>query len=399
MVNISLDRQSGLQDRKINQISFILATLLLYIALFTYYGFATDGLTDVLTSDEVRGSQKYLNWMSWYGVMANATISIISLLGMVQCIITFITTLVYYASPPYWDYVASLKENQSTLASGNIEGFSAASGLDAIVDAINSMNINIRKYSDASTEFDSNMNIDEYTTGWEYMMKKGPVILIAILFLNMGWKGVLQKMIAVTVDAITVYAEALPYQKVVDFAEWKAAQESGYEFTLGLSGSEEGKIKEKLAREIFGKVQSTLRYTAKEDIEKIGGNIEAMVANIETKFRIPKHMQSAGTQYAENGTALPETKRPEIWPQLSIRVGVASTTAAKSVNDAVYIKFSDIVAGAGTSHRNKAADEAKKQHVVLAMSFREYTDGKVFMGNKTWKLDKTHMSEMPGSAN
>lgn len=392
MIEISLQRQSGLQDRRANQVVFLLALACILGMLTIHYGFATtDGITDILTSNEVKGSQKYLGWMSWYGVLSSAIISIVSLMGLVQCIITFIATLAYYASPSYWDYVDALKQgNGSGLAAGNVEGLNLSSGFDAVIDALNSMNFNLKRYSDASTEYESNLNIDEYTTGWEYMMKKGPVLLIAVLFLNMGWKGTLQKILAATVDALTVYAEALPYQRMIDFAQWKAQQETGYVFTLGMSGTEEGMIKQRVAKDIFNKVQNVMRYTSKEDVAKLGSNVESYVASIEDKFQIPQHL--VGTDDGNGGTISKAGDggakyAPVIWPALSIEVLVASNTASQKVNSGVYIPFSGLASGCSASTPAQKADSfAMKQYIAVSMSFKEYTGEELFKENKSWTL-------------
>lgn len=362
--------------------SFMLMISLLVALGATQSAFADrDGLTGILVSSELAGSVKYLKYMEWYGVLTNAAISVVCLICLGQCVLTFLCTIGYYTAPNYWDMVDAIKQNGGSGGGGggmmggqggmNGGGMSAgiSSGFDSIVDAVNSMNINLKRYSDCSAQYQANINIDEYSTGWEYLVAKGPIMICMILFLNMGWKGTLQHMIAATVDAMTVYAESMPYHKMVEWAEWKAAQETGYEFVLGLSGTEEGKIKERLARQMFSKVMSIGRFKSPEDIQALGTAIEASIANIEEKFVLPEHLRNYESVAGGRGEALASM----IWPQLSFSIGLSTSTEASGVNQGVYFKVSDFKGKIDSS-----VNDYEKYYVIVALRYTEHTNQGVF---------------------
>lgn len=377
-------RYRELHDDSLWVVPYLIALTLVVIfssssLLIAVAGDADRGLSSILNSDMVRGSSKYLQYMTWYGTFTNMAISFICIICLGQCILTFLATIGYYTAPNYWDMVDSIKTSGSTGGSamgignsgggrGAGGGFANTSGIDSLVDALNSMNINLKRYSDCSTQYESNLNINEYTTGWEYMVVKGPITLCMILFLNMGWKGTLQRMIAAVVDALTVYAEALPYEKMIQWAEFKAAQETGYTFTLGMAGDPEGKVKEALARKIFSNVQSLAHLTDEDAIQKLGTACENVVTSIEDKFVIPEHL---GGNNAANADELKKT----IWTQLSFAVRLTTTTQTQDVIQGVYIKVNELSPPGEHSVKTELYDT---YYVVVALKYTEHAEQGVF---------------------
>lgn len=376
--------------RKENQTFFqlLLASIMAFVALssqssltFLAAGSSERSFTAILNSPSMRANTKYTKYMEWYGAIVSFSFTIVCIIGLGQLMLLFICTLVYYSNTAYWDTVDSLKQQGMGGAGGHrggggdqgMAGMAQSVGVDTIIDAFNRNMINVKRYSDCSVDNRANLNISEDSTLMEWLMRRGPVLIIAMLVMNMGWKGTLQQIASSTIDAMTVFFEALPYEKMVSYAEYKATQETGYTFTLGMSGSEEGLVKERLARDVFAKVQSVARITDRAEIMALGSKCEGLVADIESKFKTPPHLAGQG---ASEGSIAPDDIKAAMWGSIKFDVRLATTQATKDVNQGVYTKISNL--GKKSTLSPLSDSEYEKYYVIISFRYSEKPDEGVF---------------------
>ncbi len=358
------------------------------------------GLTGLMDSQAMRANSKYLDMMSWYGQLVSFAVTIICVVGLGQVTMMFFCTCVYYSNTHYWDTVDALKQGGNSggfsMGQGNGGGgggLAGSFGFDTIIDSFNKNMINIKRYSDCSTEHRANMNISEASTLMEWLIQKGPILLIVLLVLNMGWRGTLQNIFAITIDAGTVFFEALPYDNVVKWAEYKAAQETGYKFTLGMSGSEEGKAKEQLARQIFIKTQSIARLTKAEDIQALGAKCEGAVVAASKQFRVPPHLAQQGMA---QGVIADESIQDAMWRNLKFSVQLSTTEIPQDVNQGIYIKLTNLAQRATTSSVTQSQYDG--YYVVVAMRYADRPDEGIYTDSYTAKTKTDGVKQITPSA-
>ena len=391
-----MDLQMRLRNKHISDYSFlVLFTSLILLTMIAinsehivYWasGLSSErGLTGLMDSPAMRANQKYLNSMTWYGTLVSFSITIICLVGLGQVTLMVFCTIVYFSNTHYWDSVDALKQGSGGGGNmgmgmgmgkggqGQMGGMTGSFGIDTLIDSFNKNMINIKRYSDCSTEFRANMNISEQSTLMEWGLQKGPILLITLLVLNMGWRGVLGQIFSHTIDAGTVFFESLPYDRIVKWAEFQAAQETGYQFTLGISGTDEGKSKEMLARQIFIKVQSVARLTKAEDIRELGSKCEGFVVDTSSKFKTPQYL-ATNNNAVDSQASVPIQN--EMWKNISYSVRISNTDKPQDVNQGVYVKLSEFAKhNQNTSMTQKEYEAA---YIVVAFRFKDRPDEGIF---------------------
>ena len=99
-------RYRELHDDSLWVVPYLIALTLVVIfssssLLIAVAGDADRGLSSILNSDMVRGSSKYLQYMTWYGTFTNMAISFICIICLGQYINTP-SDYSYYTAPNYW---------------------------------------------------------------------------------------------------------------------------------------------------------------------------------------------------------------------------------------------------------------------------------------------------------
>lgn len=339
-------------------------------------------LTEVMVSDGMRASTKYLNYLNFYGTITSSAIAVVCVVGMAQVLITFMFTMVYYSDKAKWDTVDDLKNSGGSSIGNNeggLQGMVSSVGLDNVIDAFYRCHFNVKRYSACAVDTNSNVNVSDMT-GMDYIIQQGPGILFTLLVLNMGWRGTLQMMTSKMIDAFTVGVESLNWDGLVEWAEYKASVETGYTFTLGLSDTEEGKKKEAIARAIFSKVQGVARLTDDAAIQKLGENCENFVVNMEKKFVFTEQYKYLDASKSTNSPLSPTSDTAiinAIWTNLKFNVVLSTTTLPQSVNQAAYANLKDF-ASPGSYAKLTNFDG---YYVVVALRYEENSDQGIFTGS------------------
>lgn len=246
-----------------------------------------DNFTDVFYTNSFRGSFEWFKKLDWIGMVVQAVISVFSLVGVALIVIRVMTSMLYLSAKGLWEEVHDLKQSggesdmydlglinmAKTWAKGK-----AGTGLDAILGAVLVLLPDVKRYSDFGEK--SGQKFDEDTTISQYMLKIALPTVLAVFFLAMGFNGTLVKGLAVTVDAMGTLADKAVSVNYAGFVEDLVASGSGYKFTYDMDGTEEGKLKQSIAKDLYGRVVSEVRGATTAQLYAIGQQVEVTLDSV-----------------------------------------------------------------------------------------------------------------------
>lgn len=240
-----------------------------------------DNFTDVFYTNSFRGSFEWFKKLDVIGMVVQAVISIFSLVGVCLIVIRVMTSLLFLSARGLWEEVHELKQagGESEMYDFGVIGMAknwakgkAGTGLDALFGAILVLLPDVKRYSDFGER--SGQSFDEDITISQYMLKIALPTVLAVFFLAMGFNGTLVKGLAVTVDAMGTIADKAVSVNYAGFVEDIINSGSGYRFTYAASGTEQGKLQEKLAKDLYGRAIAAARGADQSQLYQIGINVE-----------------------------------------------------------------------------------------------------------------------------
>lgn len=243
-----------------------------------------DNFTDVFYTNSFRGSFEWFKKLDWVGMVVQAVISVFSLVGVALIVIRVMTSMLFLSAKGLWEEVHDLKQSggesdmydfglinmAKTWAKGK-----AGTGLDAILGAVLVLLPDVKRYSDFGEK--SGQKFDEDTSMSQYILKIALPTILAVFFLSMGFNGTLVKGLAVTVDAMGTVADKAVSVNYAGFVDDLIASGSGYKFTFAMDGTNEGKLKESIAKDLYGRVVSSARGANPAQLSAIGQAIESQI--------------------------------------------------------------------------------------------------------------------------
>lgn len=243
-----------------------------------------DNLVDIFYTNSFRGSFEWFKKMDWLGMLVQAVISIFSLVGVSLIVIRIMTSLLYLSAKGLWEEVHDLKQGGGeselydfgfvNMAKSWAKG-KAGTGLDAIFGAVLILLPDVKKYSDFGEK--SGEKFDDDTTMTQYILKILLPTVLAISFLAMGFNSTLTKGLAVTVDGLGAFADKCVSVNFAGFVDDMVNSGTGYKFTFAAAGTQEGKLQEALAKDLYGRVMSSARGANTAQLQQIGINIESAI--------------------------------------------------------------------------------------------------------------------------
>lgn len=243
-----------------------------------------DNLVDIFYTNSFRGSFEWFKKMDWLGMLVQAVISIFSLVGVSLIVIRIMTSLLYLSAKGLWEEVHDLKQGGGesemydfgfvNMAKSWAKG-KAGTGLDAIFGAVLILLPDVKKYSDFGEK--SGEKFDDDTTMTQYILKILLPTVLAIFFLAMGFNSTLTKGLAVTVDGLGAFADKCVSVNFAGFVDDMVNSGTGYKFTFAAAGTQEGKLQEALAKDLYGRVMSSARGANTAQLQQIGINIESAI--------------------------------------------------------------------------------------------------------------------------
>lgn len=268
-----------------------LAIFCIVLAVFAYLSsrvlvVGADNFVDIFYTNSFRGSFEWFKKLDWIGMLVQAVISIFSLVGVSLIVMRVMTSLLYLSAKGLWEEVHDLKQGGGesemfdfgfvNMAKSWAKG-KAGTGLDAIFGAVLILLPDVKKYSDFGEK--SGNKFDDDTTMTQYVLKILLPTVMAVFFLAMGFNGTLVKGLAVTVDAMGTFADKCVSVNYSGFVEDLVNSGTGYKFTFAAAGTEQGKLQESMAKDIYGRVVSSARGASTSQLQQIGINIESAVAD------------------------------------------------------------------------------------------------------------------------
>lgn len=243
-----------------------------------------DNFTDLFYTNSFRGSFEWFKKLDWIGMVVQAVISIFSLVGVSLIIIRVMTSLLYLSAKGLWEEVHDLKQSggeselydfgflnmAKTWAKGK-----AGTGLDAILGAVLVLLPDVKRYSDfgekSGQKFDDDISISQY------MLKIALPVVMAVFFFAMGFNGTLVKGLAVTVDAMGTLADKAVSVNYSGFVEDLVNSGSGYRFTFNMDGTEQGSLKQAMAKDLYGRAVSEIRGASQAQLHQLGLNVQTFI--------------------------------------------------------------------------------------------------------------------------
>lgn len=273
---------------------FLQGSLLALTALIVVGAFASgtvtgraDNFTDIFYTNSFRGAFTWIQKLDWVGMLVQIVISTFSLFGVALMTIRIMTSMLFLSAKGMWEEVHDLKSQGGSeekdlfglvgMGKSWVQG-KAGTGLDAIVGAVLLILPDVKRYSDfgekAGGDFSDDMTITQY------ILKIAVPTIMTVFFFAMGFNGTLFQALAVTVDFMGNMADKAISVNYTGIADDAINRITGYKFVFDLDGTNEGKWKQGLAKDIFGRVVSKVRGADAVTLENAGNAIEDWVGEI-----------------------------------------------------------------------------------------------------------------------
>jgi hypothetical protein len=270
-------------DKVFRQLVVAALVMLTLIQLSSVTYAAAGGLTDIFSTKSFQGSWEVINKFNWLGFAMNFIISAFCLIGLCLVFYQRMISMLYLSSRGVFDNVYDMKNAAKGGAFFGLPGMgrelyqgNRGVGLDSIIGLVYAFLPNIKAYSDYNPEKMSH-NLQEDDNVATYMLKTLLPTVLLVFFFSIGFSGTLAKaygqisnaMSAAADKAVTVNLEAY-VNKVLNTGE-------SYTFSIGDNQTAEGKLGEKIARDIYGKVLSRSGIIDTESRLIIGKEVEGWV--------------------------------------------------------------------------------------------------------------------------
>lgn len=323
-----------------------------------------DNFTDIFYTNSFRGAFEWFRKLDWVGMIVQMVISCFSLFGVALLVIRIMTSMLYLSAKGMWEEVHDLKSGGGEaekdlfgmlgMAKSWVQGKSGT-GLDAIVGAVLLLLPDVKKYSDfgekAGGDFSDDMNITQY------ILKIALPTIMTVFFFAMGFNGTLFQFLAVTVDAMGTVADkaiSVNYSGMIDDMLNRGV---GYNFTFQATGTKEGKYKQGLAKDIYGRAVSGLGDLDANSLDLIGKAVESQLQddyneNVKNSKQI--------TEEVRNGLSREDEAADEYWAMLGYEI-VVNSSAGESGDGHYVIDRNTLLSAAGLSNVNQ--DENTYYHI------------------------------------
>ena len=276
---------------------YLFVSLLWFRVVYAGEVFTTgDSLTALFKTRGFMGNAQILSKLNWVSALVSDIISVACFIGLALTVIRIIMTMLYLSNRNVFDNIHALKSSNSANLPGGLSrlapvigpvigpsmaGWQKAGGLDVIVQFILGLLPDVKMYSDMNDEASHGLpgNLKEDDSITQYILKISLSTIMSIFFFTIGWNGVLWQAYGSVVDALGVAAERMvndDFQNVV-----ANALNTGkyYSFGFDLDGTEQGKFKQHLAKDMYNKAVLKLdsAHRGQENMQVLGKHIENFI--------------------------------------------------------------------------------------------------------------------------
>lgn len=244
-----------------------------------------DNFTDIFYTNSFRGAFSWVKKLDWVGMLVQMVISCFSLFGVALLTIRIMTSMLYLSAKGMWEEVHDLKSAGGESEKDFLGLFGMAkswakgksgTGLDAVVGAVLMILPDVKKYSDfgekAGGDFSDDMSISQY------MLKIALPTIMTVFFFAMGFNGTLFQALAVTVDAMGTVADRAVSVNYSGFVDDLINSGTGYQFVFAAEGTGEGKLKQQIAKDVYGRCVSQIKGANPQQLYALGQNVENWVS-------------------------------------------------------------------------------------------------------------------------
>lgn len=233
---------------------------------------STGRLTDLFQTQAFSGSMETISKMNWVGWLLSGIISIFCLVGLFLTVFRIMTSMMYLSGRNVFDKIHEIKAaNQgeffglkslvtSTIKGGNNTG----SGVDTFIYFFLGLLPDVKMYSDFADGKEMK-GVGPDTTITEYILKTSIPSIMMIFFLSIGFSGTLWQMFGTVVNAMSTAAEKFASTNLDTQVNRLLNADSYYKFGFGDDGTNWGKLKENMAKDIYNKVLSKTDGTVDGD--------------------------------------------------------------------------------------------------------------------------------------
>ena len=318
-------------------LSFITVSLCLESVGIIVYG---DNFTDIFFTNSFRGSFEWIQKFDFVGKIMQIVISVFSLIGVALFSMRVMTTFVYLSSKGLWDEVSELKTGPSDGKDifgvvGSLKTWTSGksgTGLDAIIGAVLILLPDIKKYSDAGKH--SGGNFSEDMTMGKYALSIALPFVICTFIFAMGFNGTLWQAMAISVDALGSVADKAISVDYAGYVDDIVNSGIGYKFSFSLDDSAQGKLKQSMAKDIYGKIISKGENLNQAQLYAVGQRVEEMVSGI-----------SAGSDALVSDKVKELAGTDRYWKYMGYETVV--NTSPTAPNETLSISVGEALSGAG----------------------------------------------------
>ena len=261
----------------------VAASLALSLWVFGGLVFA-DNFSDLLYTSSFRGALSWVQKVDWMGGILQAAISIGSIIAASFMIIQVMASFIVLSARSIWEEVHELKTagQDTEMYDFGVVGMAktwakgkSGSGLDAIIGFFLIIAPDVMKYSYFSEK--SHKQFDADITMGQFALKIFLDVFISLFIIAMAFNGTMVKAWAVSIDALGTLAEHCVSVNYSGYINDLVSQGTGYKFTYGEIGTEEGDLKQRIASDLYGKAISKCRGLTAAQYEAMGNQIEAII--------------------------------------------------------------------------------------------------------------------------
>ena len=308
----------------------------IFISMISITAYAENDLTQVFSTKAFQGSWEVVNKFNWVGYILNFIISAFCLLGLFLIMYSRMITLLYLSSRNLWDNVYDMKQKKGSFfgfpdMAKSVFNAEHGTGLDAFVGFFYGMLPNVKKYSDYNPE-KMKGNLSEEDNAMNYMLKMAPSTIILMFFFAIGFSGTLAKAYGTIVSAMATAADNLVAVNLSSYVDKLFASGKGYNFSLGQDGTQDGKVKAAIAKQMYRIAIGQFNILDEKGREEVGKRAEEFVQNSLSDATIAK---LAGVKNIEDGG----------WKNLDY--DVIYTTNANAGEHGVFVPMEKLVPGTG----------------------------------------------------
>jgi hypothetical protein len=245
---------------------------------------ASDSLTDLFATKSFRGSGEALEKMDVLGMVLHYIISWFSFLGLCLVLYQKFVTLLYLSSRNTFDTIYDIKMNKMK---GGLAGFKglfdvvksgegpSGGGFDVFITFVYGLLPNVKAYSDyADEKVRANSKLDETDGPTQYMLKTAIPTVMLIFFLTIGFSGTLGKAYGMVVEGMATAADNLVSKNLAAYVNKMIISGEAYQFTLATRGTEDAKMADKIARDVYALILSATDSPNEEYRQLVGKAVE-----------------------------------------------------------------------------------------------------------------------------